>query len=407
MSRNTRVLRAAPIALAALLVAVALGACGSSTTTTTTTRSRATPAGVSRGTQVSARSTAPVSNSTGTLVPTPFTPTDVSVLASETLPQIFSSGSPWNQPVNALPADPNSARLLTLASERIGAVEIAGHTGVVTQRRFVPDGLYINTVRWTDPVVTDQGGAATKVFCRQLFCGPDSVGLTSLTVPAGVNPDPRYDGWFTAIDSQRDVAYDLWRARRQVDGSISFQYVKKWNLASSGYQAPYNVSARGSGLPLFAGLITLADLRSGQINHALAISVPGPSQRNFVSPASSTDGNGTVDSLPEGARIRLRASVTLPSVPNGASRRLADALVAALVRYGAIVVDRSAVPTLYAEKDVAARFLQGNEIQALHLSDFEVVALPPRVPYPNPKVTQVGPQFTPTTYGFGGAGGAP
>jgi hypothetical protein len=133
--------------------------------------------------------------------------------------------------------------------------------------------------------------------------------------------------------------------------------------------------------------------------------VPGPSQRNFVSPASSTDGNGTINSLPEGARIRLKANMLLGKVPNGANRRLADAIVAALVRYGAIVVDRAAVPTLYAQKDVAARFLQGNEIQSLHLGDFQVVALPARITYPNPKVTQVGPQFTPATYGFGGGGG--
>lgn len=403
MSTRTGRITAARAALAALVVAVVAAACGG-TTTTTTTHANTTPSGVNRGTPVSANS-APTANSTGTLDPAPFSPTDVSVVAGETLPQIFSTGSPWNQPVNSLPVDPNSASLLNLASQRIGAVEVPGQQGVTTQRRFVPDGLFVNTVKWTVPIVTDQGGAATKVFCRQLFCGPDSVGLSSLTLPNGVNPDPRYDGWFTAIDTQRDVAYDMWRARRQVDGSVSFQYVKKWNLAASGYQAPYNVSARGSGLPLFAGLITLADLRSGQINHALAISVPGPAQRNFVSPASSTDGNGTTNSLPEGARIRLKANMALGKVPNGANRRLADAIVAALVRYGAIVVDRSAVPTLYAQKDVSARFIQGNEIQSLHLSDFEVVALPPRITYPNPKVTQVGPQFTPHTYGFGGGGG--
>ncbi|HUZ29576.1 MAG TPA: hypothetical protein VMU90_10070 [Solirubrobacteraceae bacterium] len=387
-----------------MTVTTALAACGSSTSTTTTHAQ--TASGVNRGTQVSTRSnTAPTADSTGTLDPSRFTPTNVSVVAGETLPQIFAMGSPWNQPVDTLPVDPNSAQLLTLASQRIGAVEVPGQSGVVTQRRFVPDGVFINTTRWTDPVVTDQAGAATKVFCRQRFCGPDAVGLSSLTLPTGVNPDPRFDGWFTAINTQLDVAYDLWRARRQVDGSISFQYVKKWNLAGSGYQSPYNVSARGSGLPLFAGMITLADLRSGQINHALAISVPGPSQRNFVTPASSTDGNGSVNSLPEGARIRLKANTLLGKTPSGASRRLADAIVVALVRYGAIVVDRSAVPTLYAQKDVAARFLQGNEIQSLHLSDFQVVGLPPRIAYPNPKVTQVGPQFTPTTFGFGGGGG--
>lgn len=391
-------------ALAAVIVGVIAGCGSSSTTTTVTTKTQTTAQGISRGTQVAVHNTAPTANSTGTLQPAPFAANSIALLAQESLPQFFSADSPWNQPVDTLPVDPNSAQLLNLASLRIGANEVPGRVGLVTQRRFVPQGLYINTVRWTDAVVTDQGAPLTRVFCRQVFCGPDAVGLTSLPIPSGVNPDPRYDGWFTAITTQRDVAYDLWRARRQVDGSVSFQYVKKWNLAGTGYQPPYSVSARGSGLPLFAGLITINDMRTGTINHALAISVPGPAQRNFVAPASSTDGNGLTNSLPEGARIRLRANFVMNRVPNGANRRMADAVVAALVKYGAIVVDRAAVPTLYAQKDVAARYFQGNELQSLHLSDFEVVALPPRIPYPNPKITQIGPRFTPTTgvFAFGG-----
>ncbi len=126
-------------------------------------------------------------------------------------------------------------------------------------------------------------------------------------------------------------------------------------------------------------MILPEEIQAGRIDHALAMSVPGPAQRVYVQPASSTDGNGDLRSLPEGARIRLRGNVTLDSIqrryldrrcddplfglrtrrrgrlcrrydfPSRTNRRAASAIILALKRYGAIIVDRARVPTLYAK----------------------------------------------------------
>lgn len=301
--------------------------------------------------------------------------------------RLFSETSPWNQRVDAEPVDPDSDRMIDRAQYRVGVVEDA--TGVRTAPRRIDDPLYINTESWTVPVVA--GGEPTAVVCRQAQCGDGDDTLT-LTIPADVDPDPRYDGWFTIVDAGEDVAYDLWRARREDDDSISYHYMKRWALGGPGYQEPGEVSARGSGLPLFAGLIRPRELEAGLIEHALAISVPGPAQGSYVSPASSTDGNGETTSLPEGARIRLRADV-VPERPRdprsgklipltAQQRRLADAIVLTLRTYGAIVVDRAEVPTLYAQRDVTSELINGNELQGLTLDDFEVVELGQRHDYP-------------------------
>ena len=207
----------------------------------------------------------------------------------------------------------------------------------------------------------------------------------------------------TVIDNTTRTALDFWRARCENDGSISYHYVKKWDLDGPGFQKPGGVSARGSGLPLFAGLITPEEIRDGTIDHALAISVPGAATRRYVQPASRTDGTGLVTSLPEGARVRLKAGdakAFLGCVPEpGRSRdrqrrrdrargcaginrfvrgkmqrRTARAIIGALQRYGAIVVDRSAAPTLYAQKNADWKnILPLNLIQGLDLDRFEVV----------------------------------
>lgn len=296
--------------------------------------------------------------------------------------RLFAADSPWNTRVDALAVDPDSASMLRLAQRSVGVVE---QDGVIRTETVVADEpLYINTSAWTVPVV--QGGEPTRIVCRQLVCGDgDQAESLILDVPADVDPDPRYDGWFTVLDDAGTNAYDLWRARREDDGSLSYQYLRRWDLAGPGYGKPGQSSARGSGLPLAAGLIRPGELQNGLIDHALAISVPGPAAGSYVEPASATDGTGSARSLPVGARIRLRADVTIrvPRDPRTGERirltaqqqRFADAIVAALRTYGAIVVDRAAVPTLYAQAGVTSGLLNGNELQGLHLWDFEVVTL--------------------------------
>ena len=165
--------------------------------------------------------------------------------------RLFAATSPWNTRVDGDAVDEESSRMINRAQFRVGVVEDA--TTVRTVPRRITDPLYINTESWTVPVVA--GGEPTAVVCRQSQCG-DGDDTVTLTIPADVDPDPRYDGWFTIVDVGANVAYDLWRARREDDDSISYHYMKKWALDGPGYQEPGSVGARGSGLPLFAAANT-------------------------------------------------------------------------------------------------------------------------------------------------------
>lgn len=329
--------------------------------------------------QGEATSTVPAGAPQGTLEPAVERGGGLSSASLVPLPPFFADSSPWNTPIRGGRVAKRSTEMLSLAGIRRGVVESEGGR-VHVEDRLVREGVYINTTRWTTPIVTDAGGRETRVFCRQADC-VDSGSLRTLRIPPDVDPDPRFDGWLTVVDRRRGIAWDLWRARRQADGSISYQYAKRWELSGPGFDAPGTVSARGSGLPLFAGVITRQEARAHRIDHALAISVPGPARRSYVQPASATDGVGDERSLPQGARIRLRPGVSVESPP-GTSRALTQAIVRALRTYGAIVVDRAAVPTLYAQKDVTARLVRGDELQGLHLDDFEVMPLGRRYAYP-------------------------
>lgn len=471
-----------PSLVAASLAVAALGlsACGGKddkkSTTTTTSKTVATtpttlrtPTISSQASKLPGASVVPQSTAgTGTV----GTTTNGLTTTSAAVARPFSADSPWNTKVNTLPLASNSSLLIQRATKRLGVIEGDTLDTVKTNSRPLNKPLFINTAVWTDPVVDSaDDGVPTKITCRQINLPPpnndcgDGWAVSTIDVPAKEAPLPQYDGWFTVLDRGKGIAYDLWRARRSSDGSsISYQFLRQWDLNGPGFLAPTVPSGRGSGLPLFAGLILPEEIRAGRIDHALAISVPGPAARNYVQPASVTDGNGDFNSLPEGARIRLKSSID-PNVllgrnpgdyapgkardklPGNTNIRAARAIITALKLYGAIVVDRAASPTLYAKlnttwtdplrradgallqadgktlvSDTERRkanagtpLLRGSEVEGLHLTDFEVVSLPPvrqdppleaNLDVATARLGAVSPQQTPsltTTLGSTGA----
>ena len=72
--------------------------------------------------------------------------------------------------------------------------------------------------------------------------------------------------------------------------------------------------ASASSLPLVAGTMTLGELESGHIDHALAISVPHARAGTYAWPAQRTDGDGGALTLPEGAHLRLDPSLNIPAM---------------------------------------------------------------------------------------------
>ena len=383
-------LRKAQAAVIALVAAASLAACGgddskaiddpdATTTVTATSTILGEPEDGALETPEETTTTTPTDVPTdgSTLAVDPITgePVNGEGVNALGVDRFFNEKSPWNTIAIRMPVRSDSEQLMENAAIRVG-VDQDGRP----VNEIIDDGIYINTRSWTVPVVA--GGEPTEIVCRQIQCGEGDDSIT-LQVPTNIDPDPRYDGWYTIFDTESGIAYDLWRARRENDGTISYHFMKKWDIDGPGYSKPTIVAARGSGLPLFAGLIMPNELRSGQINHALAISVPGPSVGTYIQPASSTDGNGLENSLPEGARIRLRADAIIPAPVDPesgkpiklsrAQKAMRDAIQVALRTYGAIVVDRAAVPTLYAQRDVTATLLNGNELQGVDLEDFEVI----------------------------------
>jgi hypothetical protein len=82
----------------------------------------------------------------------------------------------------------------------------------------------------------------------------------------------------------------------------------------------------------------LDEMKSGRIDHALALNVASARAGVFAWPAQRTDGVGPLTALPEGARLRLDPTLDLDQLH---LPRLTRMIVRAAQRYGLVVRDQT------------------------------------------------------------------
>jgi hypothetical protein len=208
-------------------------------------------------------------------------------------------------------------------------------------------GPWINTTKWSVPVYT-VGRDVPRVYVKLDNNKPAlQADFASVPVPADALPSPDTDGWLAIYQPATDTYWDFWRMRRAPDG---WHAVWGGKMADASSNPGYFLDRRGasaSGVPLLGGLITIAELRAGRIDHALAMAVPTTAAGSFVWPAQRSDGKTTGPSaIPEGTRFRIDPAVDLDKLgltPAGL------AIARAAQRYGIIVRDGAGNVTFYAE----------------------------------------------------------
>jgi hypothetical protein len=129
------------------------------------------------------------------------------------------------------------------------------------------------------------------------------------------------------------MLYELYDAHRKGAGWAAASGAV-FNLRSDALRPEGWTSADAAGLPIFPLLVRYPEVSSGQIDHALRVTVPS-SQDGYIHPATHYASNSSNPNLPPmGLRLRLKASYSLASF-SGESLVILEALK----RYGLIVAD--------------------------------------------------------------------
>lgn len=162
-------------------------------------------------------------------------------------------------------------------------------------------------------------------------------------------------------------------------GTFTGSCLVVWDLTRDYWkpEAPPNFS-RGDGcngadagdMPIAPLLVTKEELAAGEVKHALRFTISNNRIRSgvYVHPATHIGGpSGGSDTLPYGARLRLRADYDLSSLPNDAAR----AVVKALQTYGMFLADGG---NIYVSATTSASdAIGGSALGALMPKDFEMI----------------------------------
>ena len=161
--------------------------------------------------------------------------------------------------------------------------------------------------------------------------------------------------------------YELYKAKRKGEGWVAASGAV-FNLRSEALRPEGWTSADAAGLPIFPLLARYPEVSSGQIDHALRVTVPS-TQNGYIHPATHYASSNSNSNLPPmGLRLRLKASYSLAGF-SGESLVILEALK----RYGLIVADNGSPWFITGAPNPAWNDENLEEIKRVPGSEFEAV----------------------------------
>ena len=207
------------------------------------------------------------------------------------------------------------------------------------------------------------------------------------------------DGDCHLIVVQGTKLYEMWRANLTGGSATGTPFnggcLAVWDLSRDYWKpamppAPFArgdqcTSADAAGYPMAALLFSADEVKAGAINHAIRFILPNDRIRKsaYVHPATHSGagkGTPTSDTVPYGARFRLKSSFDLTSLPSDGARVVARALQ----RYGMFLADGGNIAlTAQADTHTTAkwdRLLGSLDLAAIKVTDFDMVDGGTRIP---------------------------
>jgi hypothetical protein len=261
----------------------------------------------------------------------------------------------WNTPVDTLPVLANSATMVTTigASRGFHADFGAG----------MWDGGPIGI-----PFVTVTG-AQTKYPASFLYDDESDPGpyAVPLNAPIEGGPNATGDRHAIAIDTTNCILYELYRA---FPGASSWTADSGaiFDLRSNALRPLTWTSADAAGLPIAPGLVTVDEVLSGEIRHAIRFTAP-QTRREFVWPARHYASSLTGTQYPRmGERFRLKASFDISPYPADV-----QVILRAMKKYGIILADNGSAWYISGKPDPRWNDDNLHRLSSLLGSNFEAV----------------------------------
>jgi hypothetical protein len=266
--------------------------------------------------------------------------------------------------VNQLPVAANSAMLV--ATIGVGAT-LHADFGSGTWAGG-PIGIPFITVGGTQTKYP-----ATFQYASESDPGPYPIPLSAPIEGGGQSTGDRHA---IAVDTDNCILYELFSAT-PLAASWQAGSGAIFNLTSNNLRTSGNTSADAAGLPIFPGLVRYDEVASGQIQHAIRLTVP-QTRNSFLWPARHYASSLTSAAYPAmGQRFRLRANFDMSAYPADA-----QVILHALQKYGMFVADNGSAWFISGAPDprwnndnlATLRRVIGSDFEAVDDSAFMIAA---------------------------------
>jgi hypothetical protein len=232
--------------------------------------------------------------------------------------QVFPSDNPWNQRVDGLPLNAQSA---TYIANMAPTTHLHADWGDWSTNHY---GIPWQTVPGSQPMVP-----MTFTYASESDPGPYPFPPNAL-VEGGANSGG--DMHVLVIDTGTCQLYETWSSK-YVGPGWSCGSGAKFDLGSDALRPDGWTSADAAGLPVLPGLVRVSEVQAGAIHHALRFTVAS-SQQGYIHPATHAAGQANTSLPPMGLRVRLKASFDLSSFSGPAL-----VILTAMKQYGLILAD--------------------------------------------------------------------
>jgi hypothetical protein len=271
----------------------------------------------------------------------------------------FTSNNLWNQNIASAAVDTNSS----------------GYMSVIGNAAIHPDfgsGEYDGSSIGIPYVVVNSSQAPVTItftaYGDESDPGPAPVPANA---PIEGYPNPGDgDRHVLVIDNSSCFLYEMDNSQPQTDGSWDADSAAVWDLLGDEQRPLTWTSADAAGLPIFAGLVRYDEVASGEIKHAIRITLQD-SKAAFVAPASHWAANSSnSNAAPMGMRLRLKANFNISSY--SATNQV---ILKALQQYGAIMADNGSNMYISGAPDSRWDNDDLHNLGNVTAADFEVVQL--------------------------------
>jgi hypothetical protein len=267
----------------------------------------------------------------------------------------FGPNSVWRTDIRHAPvADDSTARVRHLAStvsDRYGGVAAFNAHRFGNSFYVAPPGTPGVDVAFDD--------CQHKAYLPHELTGPGGQ-FTGVPIPVGAVGAAGTDRMMSVYAPASDQLWEFWVVNQSPEGAWSACWGGRIDHVSrsAGFFL-HGFGATATGLSGTGGMVSLEDVRSGTIQHAISLVLPDPAAGRYSWPAQRSDGwVKSADAIPEGTRLRLDPSVDVSSLHLGP---VASMIARAAQRYGFIVVDKGPAVAVVAQDGTAESRLTGRD----------------------------------------------